>query len=516
MKFRGCKFAILLVIPLVLCQDSPPRLRDQFERVAKLIRAFPPEADYIPGSRHLVPPGLSEYLALMKADHPLASLLLLLRDPEPKVRTLAAAALVAKGDPRLLRNLGPLLEDHAASFDAITGLNASLNFPPSYGPATVASLVGMLAGRSSKTEFDQYWASHGVREYCADWTLWQFTHGFVDLAREQLLRVPSPDRELITLWIGKRQELLPYKGFSDQELLGAAMRLGRERILAVLHNQPPTTDPQLAPHLYRNGWNPHYRGMVLFLLDHAKELLLPSDAEVLLRFEKEERNRKDEYAYGARWPIAVASLLPLRATELLDEAAQRYPESPEVPMARWRMSGNLALPAIQRWFYGSDAAQGRLIHSITLAESKDQYKPLVRALLGSPDRRRINGDVMYYIALLMSEWHERSDVVFVDAIFALPPDPNPYGIGSRGLLVRAARVSRELVLDPRFLTADRELLYSIEQDLAGTLNLSRPQSMRLDELILHPDRQNPQGTPDAVSQEIRQLLRQAVSGPASP
>jgi HEAT repeat protein len=66
--------------------------------------------------------GTAQYERLMQANYPVPFLLSLLKDPDPKIRTLAASALVAKGDPRLQRHLGPLLVDQNPTFDVITTL----------------------------------------------------------------------------------------------------------------------------------------------------------------------------------------------------------------------------------------------------------------------------------------------------------------------------------------------------------------------------------------------------------
>jgi len=80
----------------------------------------------------------------------------------------------------------------------------------------------------------------------------------------------------------------------------------------------------------------------------------------------------------------------------------------------------------------------------------------------------------------------------------------------RGLVVRVSRLSRKLVQDPRFLKADSQLLFDIEQGLAGNINLSRSDADRLGHLISKIDLKKPQNTSESDRREIRKLLRQAV------
>lgn len=203
----------------------------------------------------------------------------------------------------------------------------------------MATAALQLAGKRSKDDFDKYWAVHANREYCADWFLWQFlTKQFAPVARQQIQSVPSPDRELIILWIGKgRSDFanLRYTGYSDAELLAAAKQLGRDNVLAVLRNQPPTADPDI---LRNNGLMTtayeHYSEMGHFLLAHAKDVLDPSDANALLYLETEERNIKNPQVptYREWWPIAVASLRPKEADAILDAAQTRWPNAPNIQL----------------------------------------------------------------------------------------------------------------------------------------------------------------------------------------
>lgn len=123
-----------------------------------------------------------------------------------------------------------------------------------FQPQTVATAVLRLVEYPDKPAFDQYWASHANREYCAAWFLWQFRHKqFAPLALKDIQSVPSPDREMTTLWIGVGGWPLQYDGFPEPEVLAAGKRLGHEHVLDVLRGSPPGTDPDIKP-MTNGGW----------------------------------------------------------------------------------------------------------------------------------------------------------------------------------------------------------------------------------------------------------------------
>jgi hypothetical protein len=118
---------------------------------------------------------------------------------------------------------------------------------------------------------------------------------------------------------------------------------------------------------------------------------------------------------------------------------------------------------------------------------------------------------MYRFVSLVRDWHGNFDSLFIDWIYAQPPDPHPELMGPpRGLVVKVSGLSRKLVQDPRFQKADAQLLYDIEQSLAASLNLGRSEADRLGHLISKIDLKNPQNTSESDCMEIRNLLRQAV------
>jgi hypothetical protein len=538
---RSIGFALGLLVITSCPAQNPPRGRERFADVALKLRAFPPDRIFFvdssqPGgdvrlvgppmdlridinSGWPVPPGVAEYRALIEADNPVPFLLSLLKDPDPKIRTLAAAALVAKGDPRLQRHLSPLVHDQSSTFDAVTVPPTASYIPPRHTPQTVAMAVLQLVEMRSADAFDQYWAVRANREYCAGWFLWQFLHPrFASVARRQIQRLPSPDRELTILWIGRglsNIENRRYTGYSDKELLDAAKSVGRINVLATLRNQAPTADPDIRdisgadrPSFYLQNFE-----MGRFLLAHSKDLLKASDADALLDLEIGERSIKNPQrpVYRELWPIAAASLRPRDAGAILDAAEMRWPDAGDIQLARWDIQGPAALPKILQRFYQNPRTQEELAQSIYLFYPNDAYQPLVEAILASDGHLQISGKAMYLFGVLARAWKANFDPQIADWVFAQPPDPD-IGImsPSRRLVVSSSGVARKLILDPRFNKADGQLLYVVEQSQAGELRLDHTESVRLDQLIKQLYSQHPQSTPEPILEETRTLLREGV------
>ena len=534
-----CALGLLAVLlPSGCASEVPAGVRERFAGVAKQLRAFPPDHVFmvnvplefktiapmglktgpaVGGSSGSTTPGADDYKSLLKADYATQILLSLIADPDPKIRTLAAGALVAKGDPRLQRLLGPLTNDQSPTFDALEIYPTANYVPPHYAPQTVASAVLRLVEMPSKQFYDQYWAMRGKRKYCADWFLWQFRHEeFAARAREGIQNLPSPDRELITLWIGTGHNYVQnihIPGYSDAELFQGAKNLGRENVLAVLRNQPPTTDPDLwQTDGSDSGYNERNFEMGVFLLAQAKDLLDASDADTLLKLEVDETARKNSkfFAYRERWAAAAASLRPKAADAILDAAEKRWPAAAKLELARWDVEGQGSLSQILQWFYASATNQNSLALAIESTHPNESYESLVGAILASDGLLKINGEAMYRFAMLARSWKSNFDTQFVDWIYAHPSDRSLGWGARRHLVVQLSGVARKLVLDPRFSKADADLIYTAEQSLVGTLKLSKAQSTRLDQLIRQIDFGNAQNSPESTLQEMRGLLRKGI------
>jgi hypothetical protein len=311
--------------------------------------------------------------------------------------------------------------------------------------------------------------------------------------------------------------------YSENDLLHAASELSHDALIGLLEGRIQSSDPALAARTTPAHYEPYWgwlRAVQNFVLLHAKDLLQSSDADPLLHLASPESETKNSAESGYRqwWLIAAASLRPRSSTAILDEAEKRWPESPDVPLARWRVQGPASLPSILHWFYQSPPWKNRgygpqesLALAIERARPNRSYEPLVRSILTSDRRLNISGPATYRFASLTRDWHANFDSLFIDWIYAQPPDAHPELMAPpRGLVVRVSGLSRKLVQDPRFLKADAQLLYDVEQSLVGTLNLNHSEADRLGHLILKIDLKNPQNTSESDRTEIRKLLRQAV------
>jgi hypothetical protein len=384
---------------------------------------------------------------------------------------------------------------------------------------------------SGDKNFSDYLARYKDRQYSAAWFIMELrrawdpfnpTHSGLDAIRGEVAHLPLPDRQWTTLCLGTlsspNRVVYPY---SEDDLLRASTELGHARLIHLIEGQVQSMDRALTAPKDSSPYHPYWgrlQAIQIFVLSHAKDLLHSPDADVLLQFEHGIDKNSRELNYDEWWPIAAASVRPERSTEILDQAEKRWPQSPNIPLARWRIQGPVSLPTIFRWFYQprggpyGDGPQETLALAIERARPNRSYQPLVNSILTSSRRLSIDGEAMYRFAGLARKWKADFDSQFVDWIYAQPPDAHPDLMGPpRGLVVRVSGVAGKLVQDQRFLKADAQLLYDIEQSLVGNLNLSRSESGRLGQLILKIDLRSPEKTTESDRTEIRMLLRKALS-----
>jgi hypothetical protein len=511
-------------------------------REAKELSALEPKVVFLcEYARFEATPEMRSYWAEL-SDPSLDSvnLVALLKGPDPKIRSLAIFALGRKSDPHLLAEIAPLQSDRTPSYRCPLPVDYyPVNRPETWpsAPETVGDLAQEVIHPylevSGYTNFSDYWAHYRDRNYSVAWFALELARAWdvFDLARPereairgQIALLPAPDRQWTILCLGTisspNQVTYPY---SEDDLLHAASELSHDALIGLLEGRIQSADPALAvrtsPAHYEQYWG-WLQAMQNFVLLHARDLLQSSDADLLLHLASPESEAKNSRESGYRpwWLIAAASLRPKSSTAILDEAEKRWPESPDVPLARWRVQGPASLPSILGWFYQSPPWKNRpygpqesLALAIERARPNRSYEPLVRSILTSDRRLSIHGPAMYRFVSLARDWHANFDSLFIDWIYAQPPDAHPELMGPpRGLVVRVAGLSRKLVQDPRFLEADAQLLYDIEQSLVATLNLGRSEADRLGHLILKIDLKNPQNTSESDRTEIRKLLRQAV------
>jgi hypothetical protein len=469
-----------------------------------------------------------------------ANLVALLKNPDPKIRSLAIYALDRKGDPHLLANIAQLQSDHTASYRCPIPVDWHPPDKPESWPSqpgTVGDLAGEVIRRylevSGYTNFSDYWERYKGRGYSAGWFILKLrrawdpfepAHPGLDAIRSEIALLPAPDRQWTVLCLGTisspNRVVYPY---SESEVLRAGEELGHDALIHLLDGQIRSSDPAFAAPKESTHYDPYWewsQAMQTFVLLHARNLLSSPDADLLLQHAAPEREVKNsrESTYREWWPIAAASLEPESSTAILDEAEKRWPQSANIPLARWRIQGRSSLANVLLWFYqprwgpNGYGPQETLALAIERSRPNHLYEPLVKLLITSNRRLNIDGAAMYRFAALATDWKANFDTQFVDWIYAQPADAHPELMGPpRGLVVRVSGVSRKLVQDERFLKADAQLLYDIDQSLVGNLNLSRSESARLGQLLLKIDLRKPQNTPESDREEIRTLLRKAVA-----
>ena len=308
----------------------------------------------------------------------------LLRDDDPKVRTLVLAALFTKTDAQqTLPYFASFADDDAPTFDGHPELD---NSPIMFGgrilysgdnPPQKAQTVGYIArammrfymtrsgfyyGYDGYSGFMQeeksvvlertsleraqraerlepgfalycYWNERKDRTYCSSWFEVQFerarestTPTPEDAApklralRERINRLPRADRNWTILSL--RAPDSNFILYNEAEVVAACKELGSKNLMLMLQNRAPSSDPDLKPNSSPNSFK--NTSMKSFVLKHAKTLLRPEDAAALLKQEQIESRPVEGRWFSAQWAIAAADLQPAQAKTSLYNAWKRF------------------------------------------------------------------------------------------------------------------------------------------------------------------------------------------------
>jgi len=378
-------FAAIFASTLIPAAPLDERLR--FEALAERLQFFDVnDFTYYEGrAGHLrLPPAWAdnwrETHALLSSDIVRTSLLHLLEHKNPKVRTLALAALARKNDPKLLPDLAALMADREKTFPRIQPVHhIALQFnreipPPPLEEQTVGAvakeIVGLwlLAANYQPKDFAAYWATRKDRKFCASWFNYRFGRIIgastsqgqppnkteVDQLRalaKELASLPQTDRDWTLLWLVSKydtsvyDEVLRYLA-SPEETTQAGKRLGPDKLLALIQGQEISSDPDL-------GTDQHSRAsrqiLILYVLRRATQFLRPSDADAVLALEK---------TYPTPFcAIAAADLQPEKARKVLHDALARYAgaslswQRAALAADLWRLAGEAEIGFLVDWFY---------------------------------------------------------------------------------------------------------------------------------------------------------------------
>jgi len=298
-------------------------------------------------------------------------LLKLLSHSDARVRTLALAALIDQEDSRFLPQMHALVTDRAATFP---GLQPTAN-------AAVVELeqsVGRIASLFTSSYSPDTWKEDQQRGYSAAWFRFKLARASQSTSpirpdrisrirevRRQIDLVPQPDRAWILLSLHDEAHADADPLVSESELVAQLNSLGHEARLHLLRKETISSDRSLWSEPSNNYI---YHRMCLFVLRHARELLLTEDADFLLAREQWERRHREfgivDPLISAWWAMAGAELRPANAESILTAAWLRFGDKYEdgeragLMLALWRLVGERRLPLLADWFYSDDAFSG--------------------------------------------------------------------------------------------------------------------------------------------------------------
>jgi hypothetical protein len=372
-------------------------------------------------------------------------LLPLLKHDDPKVRTLAVAALNHLNDPKLLPHLLPLCDDSATTLPH-PGLVASLpgmdkdttplepqtvaNFPR----AIINQYLSAAGYESGIADFDAYWTVRKDRPFCASWFKVQLdraTQGSRSVPaerepqlralRDQIAKLPEKDRAWTTLYLSIPDHLL----FDEKVCLATAKSLGPDALLTTLQGKCPSEDPDLHPHSPAAADPTDL--LNLWTLHHATELLRPKDAETLLHLD---RMRTPWYA------IAAATLTPGQSKGILADGFTRFPNEgytdawarADLAIALWQLQAANASADLIHWFYSETLKNEGVPHSrVKFLQSLDAKDPKTRLLLSGlvndSQFTALDWSSLKALIAILNQWLA-TPVVTPDELAALQ---HPYG-----------------------------------------------------------------------------------------
>jgi hypothetical protein len=372
-------------------------------------------------------------------DYPIPELEALTRHPDPRVRTLALVNVFQKGDPRLLPVIFALVDDEGPTFPAHTpvaylpslagGSTREIPQTPQSVGWVAEGMVTFYLGRAgysygshgagSCPGFADYWTRRKALDHLASWFTVQLdraTQGTSPIQpgrekafaalRSRLDALTGEDRLWYALFVGSSEG--GSRVFSEAELVAVGKALGPERLMSMLANRAPASDPDLVP----TPWPPACghsevgEGMRAFVLDHATALLRPGDASTLLESPK---------ALSAPWAIAAAVLRPDRAEQILKSAIAKVDgrifgwDQARMAVALVRIAGAAHSAYALDWFYGRPPAETRTTaQEIFITEAVRRSGPDGRALLARLvlDRRfeQIPESALQALMLHLNEW----------------------------------------------------------------------------------------------------------------
>lgn len=415
--------------------------RLELEQLAKRLKFFSVHSFMANSSDRIVPKEMTEeyerlIAPLAAQKHDARTLIELLKHDNPKVRTLAAAGLFARLDPKLLPRLVTLASDPAETFPTpqliarIQGDDSPTPFDKQTVGAVVTQMINAYlvpAGYHDGVDgngnpgFDDYWSKRQHRAYCAGWfcVQLQWASGSIKKMRKPIDQVPEPDRTLILLWLRARAGTNVLA--TDEELLAGCKKLGPDLLLKLLQRKIPSDDPDLQA---RSGNNYQYAQMVMFVLEHSTQLLRPADADALLAYERWERDyvkhRISDPLLTAEWFSAAAELQPARAKEILALGWEKFQGDQgfnshyrgRLALSQWRTVGAGEQAFVVKWFYDESQPRGfpsgrALFLSELGPKPQNADRKLVAALIADKRFDALDWQSLHALAERVNSWEKK-------------------------------------------------------------------------------------------------------------
>ena len=367
---------------------------------------------------------------LRSVDGDRPALAVLLKHPDPRVRTLALGAIFQREDGRDLPLIAGLVDDPALTFtnlhESMSQTIFTMSGVPPKSEVENGQTVGLIAremlaywgvphdGRSGRmgygdgfkvgittNDFAAYWQKYAGRDYSASWfavRMKRATHETspiqpecrVDIDRviSEMRKLPQPD----SLWI-QFYVLAPGNQFTgglvaDDDLIVLGRKLGPDALLRFLQRQQISTDPDLR----LDKDDDLFLGISNFILNHADKLLRPEDGDALLACQYVMRRSS---GVNPAWAIGASLVQPARAHEILHDALAHETRTYETAAgelagALWRVCGPAEIPFLVNWFYtGLPAAREPMHQPVAFlraveAAARPDSKQLIAALVKEP------------------------------------------------------------------------------------------------------------------------------------
>ena len=432
-------FSLTVIIQNQSLRLWPPMLEEQETNGFKIFKM---------GTNPLVAEQLQLLHALCALSGDRHEVIALLKNPDPKIRTLALGAVFQREDGRDLPLIASLINDSAYTFPNVHESMSQQAGPRPLSEITNSQTVGDVAQAMlafwgvqdeggtfepffgkwegphiTPNDFARYWKKYAGRDYAASWfavKMRRATRQTTPIQPEyqpdiqrvlaEMEALPMPDRAWTEFYV-----LTPEGWYepdpqdmvvSANTLLGMIKGLGPDALLHFLQRQPVSDDPDLRT----DKDDPDFVRMSNFILLHADKLLSTNDAEALRACEYVQR---DSGGIDPAWPIGAALLQPARAHEILRDALAHETRtyetaSGELAGALWRIRGPAEIPFLVNWFYTVSPTAAEPMHQpvailwgVEMAARPDT-KQLMAALVKDPRFDRTDWDVLKEILTIVN------------------------------------------------------------------------------------------------------------------